>query len=89
MMFTMTLIISVILTLALPLGFRFSETQERLLAEGLASNTQVLLESLSSGAKAYLPSKNVLELGFLPSQVSALKEASFATITGVHIDNKK
>lgn len=88
-LFTTTLVVSVILTLALPLGFRFSETQERLLAEGLASNTQVLLESLTSGAKAYLPSKNVLELGFLPSQVSALKEATFATITGIHIDNKK
>ncbi|WP_255817193.1 SpoIIE family protein phosphatase [Treponema putidum] len=88
-LFTTTLVISVILTLALPLGSRFSETQERLLAEGLASNTQVLLESLTSGAKAYLPSKNVLELGFLPSQTSALKEANFATITGVHIDNKK
>ena len=87
--FTTTLIVSVILTLALPLGFRFSETQERLLAEGLASNTQLMLESLTSSAKAYLPSKNVLELGFLPSQVSALKEATFATITGVHIDNKK
>nr|WP_253719318.1 SpoIIE family protein phosphatase [Treponema sp. OMZ 789] len=88
-LFTTTLILSVILTLALTLGFRFSETQERLLAEGLASNTQVLLESLNSGAKAYLPSKNVLELGFLPSQIGALKEATFATITGVHIDNKK
>ena len=88
-LFTTTLVISVILTLALPLGFRFSETQERLLAEGLASNTQVLLESLTSGAKAYLPSKNVLELSLLTTQVSALKEANFATITGSHIDNEK
>ncbi len=81
--FTTTLVISVVLIVSIPLGVRFSANQERMLARGLESRVNVLLESLSSGARAYLPSQNLLELGFLPSQMSALDEATYATITGV------
>lgn len=88
-LFTITLVMSIILVLALPLGAIFSEREINLLAESLLSRTNVLLESLSSSAKAYLPTKNLLELEFLPSQIDALNEAEFATITGNHIDNKK
>ncbi len=80
--FTTTLVISVVLIVSIPLGVRFSANQERTLARGLESRVNVLLESLSSGARAYLPSQNLLELGFLPSQMSALDEATYATITG-------
>ena len=80
--FTTTLVISVVLIVSIPLGVRFSANQERTLARGLESRVSVLLESLSSGARAYLPSENLLELGFLPSQISALEEATYATITG-------
>ncbi|QOW61473.1 SpoIIE family protein phosphatase [Treponema pedis] len=86
---TVVLVISVILILALPLGAIFLNTQETLLAESLFSKTEVLLESLSAGAKAYLPSKNLLELQFLSSQIATVEEAKFATITGTHLQNKK
>lgn len=82
--FTTTLVISVVLLVSIPIGLRFSENQERTLAQGLESRVQVLLESLASGARAYLPSRNLLELGFLPAQMSALTEARYATITGNH-----
>lgn len=87
-LFTTILVLSVILILAIPLGSRFSETQERILGESLLSRTNVLLDALVSGTKAYLPSKNLLEIAFLPSQISALKEANFAIITGEHINSK-
>lgn len=84
--FTTTLVISVVLLVSIPIGLRFSQNQERTLAQGLESRVQVLLESLVSGARAYLPSRNLLELGFLPDQMSALGEARYATITGNHTD---
>ena len=85
--FTTTLVISVVLIVSIPLGIRFSANQEKTLALGLESRVQVLLESLASGARAYLPSQNILELGFLPAQMSALDEAMSATITGNGLDN--
>ncbi len=80
--FTTALVISVVLIVSIPLGLQFSANQERTLAQGLQSRVEVLLESLASGARAYLPSQNILELGFLPDQMAALSEARSATITG-------
>ncbi len=85
--FTTTLVISVVLIVSIPLGLRFSSNQERTLARGLESRVNVLLESLASGARAYLPSQNLLELGFLPAQIGALEEAKYATITGPGVAN--
>jgi len=84
--FTTALVISVVLIVSIPLGVQFSANQEKTLAQGLQSRVNVLLESLASGARAYLPSQNILELGFLPQQMSALGEASSATITGNSVD---
>ncbi|HOT61842.1 MAG TPA: SpoIIE family protein phosphatase [Treponemataceae bacterium] len=80
--FTTTLVVAVTLLVSIPLGLRFSANQERTLARGLESRVHVLLESLNSGARFYLPSQNLLELGFLPTQIAALAEARYATITG-------
>lgn len=80
--FTTALVISVVILVSIPLGVQFSANQEKTLAQGLQSRVEVLLESLASGARAYLPSQNILELGFLPAQMSALSEATGATITG-------
>lgn len=80
--FTMSLVISVVLIVSIPLGIQFSANQEKTLARGLESRVKVLLESLASGARAYLPSQNILELGFLPGQMTALDEALNATVTG-------
>lgn len=80
--FTALLVITVVLLIALPLSYMMTRTQEATLLAGLRDRSRVLLESLASGARAYLPSQNVLELGFLPAQVSAVPEARYATITG-------
>ena len=85
--FTASLVISVVLLVSIPLSIQFSGNQERTLVQGLESRVNVLLDSLSSGARAYLPSQNLLELSFLPSQMSALDEALTATITGDAMDN--
>ena len=86
--FTTALVISVVLIVSIPLSLQFSTNQERTLAQGLESRVEVLLESLASGARAYLPSQNILELGFLPAQMTALSEAKNATITGNAADGK-
>ncbi len=86
MFFTASLIIFIILLVSIPLGFLMITTQEQTLAQGLEQRTNVLLESLSSSVKAYLPSQNVLELSFLPNQSNALSEAKYATITGLPAD---
>lgn len=81
-LFALTLVISVIFIVSVPLGVRFSKTQKDLLAKNLFSRVQVLLESLVAAGKVYLPAKNKLELGFLPNQTTALHEARYAVITG-------
>jgi hypothetical protein len=80
--FITVLIIAVVLMVSIPLGYYMTRNQERNLAEGLVQRVSVLMESLASGARTYLPSGNTLELGVLPAQISAMKEARFATITG-------
>ncbi len=80
--FITVLIIAVVLMVSIPLGYYMTRNQERNLAEGLVQRVSVLMESLASGARTYLPSGNILELGVLPSQISAMQEARFATITG-------
>ena len=81
--FTSSLIIMIIILVSLPLGYLMTSTQEETLAEGLEEKTEVLLESLASSVKAYLPTQNVLELSFLPNQSNALKEALYTTIVGL------
>ncbi|GAB1481667.1 hypothetical protein MASR2M78_04820 [Treponema sp.] len=80
--FTIVLVAMVVAIVAAPLSILMTGTQEATLLRGLKDRSRVLLESLASGARAYLPSKNVLELGFLPAQTVAVPEASYATITG-------
>ena len=75
-------ILMVSLLVSIPLGFLMLQTQEQSLSKGLKDRVNVLLESISSGTKAYMPSENVLELSYLPGQSSALQEANFVTITG-------
>jgi serine phosphatase RsbU (regulator of sigma subunit) len=81
--FTTTLVLMIVLLVAVPLGVIMTRTQERTLAHGLEERVQVLMESLSSGVRAYLPSQNVLELSYLPGQTASLEEAQYATITGL------
>lgn len=80
--FTTFLVVAVVVLVSVPLSVQMTRTQEETLVRGLKDRSRVLLESLASGARAYLPSQNVLELGFLPAQTSAVPEARYATITG-------
>ena len=81
-LFTSFLVILIILLVSAPLGLLMIQNQEQTLATGLQERVNVLLESLSSGVKAYMPSQNVLELSFLPSQATSIQEANYATILG-------
>ena len=76
------LVFSVVLMISLPLGVYMIDTQRNTLAEGLRNKSEVLLESLATGARSYLPSETTLELGLLPNQITAMEEAVYATITG-------
>ncbi|MCK9171388.1 MAG: SpoIIE family protein phosphatase [Treponema sp.] len=80
--FTSFLVIMIILLVSIPLGINMIRTQEQTLAHGLEERVNVLLEGLTTSAKAYMPTQNVLELSYLPDQKSALDEAGYATITG-------
>ena len=81
-LFTSFLVIFIILLVSVPLGYVMLQNQEQTLVQGLQERVNVLLESLSSGVKAYMPNQNVLELSFLPSQTSSISEANYATILG-------
>ncbi len=80
--FTVFLVLMVSLLVSLPLGYIMTRSQERTLLRGLEQRVNVLLESVSSGVRSYLPTQNILELSYLPAQSSALDEAGYVTITG-------
>lgn len=82
-LFTVILVMMVVSLVSIPLGVFTNSIQEKTLASGLEERVNVLLESLSSGVKAYLPLENILELSNLPAQTSALPEAMYATISGI------
>lgn len=88
MFFSSSLVLMIILLVSLPLGFIFVKTQKGTLAEGLENRTQVLMESLAAGVKNYMPSQNVLELGFLLNQTNAMPEVDYATILGLPANNR-
>ncbi len=83
MSFTAIIVLMAILLVSLPLGYVMTRTQERALSKGLEERVNVLLSSLSSGTRAYMPAQNILELSALPEQSSAMSEANFVTIAGL------
>ncbi len=85
--FAIFLVMMIVVLVSVPLSILMTNTQESTLLNGLRDRSRVLLESLASGARAYLPSKNTLELGILPSQTDAVPEALYATITGYGMEN--
>ena len=83
------LTLTVILMLAVTLGFFITENSQLTLGTALEQRTQVLLDGLATGARTYLPSANYTELGNLPQQTSAMGgEALYATITGPSSEKK-
>ncbi len=88
-LFVILIVLAVVLMVALPLGKYMLETQHRNLVTGLKQQAEVLLESLTSGARSFLPSSNTLELGLLPGQRSAMTDGVFVSITGKSIRNEE
>ncbi|MCF7937238.1 MAG: SpoIIE family protein phosphatase [Spirochaetales bacterium] len=86
-LFITILIIVIVLMLAIALGYFMLNNQEENLADNLKQRSEVLLESIASGARSYLPSENTLELRLLPDQISAMDDARFATITGKGVED--
>jgi serine phosphatase RsbU (regulator of sigma subunit) len=80
--FTIGLVLVVVVMVSVPLYYMMTRTQQETLLRGLWDRSTVLLEGLASSARAYLPSGEVLELGFLPAQMAAIPEARYVTITG-------
>ncbi|MBN2509977.1 MAG: SpoIIE family protein phosphatase [Spirochaetales bacterium] len=86
---SITLLVTlVVLMVSVALGQYMIRTQRRSLAAGLLERSRVLLESLNSGAEAYLPGEFVVELGLLPSQSQAMNDAEYVTITGAGAGDK-
>ncbi|MCQ2589644.1 MAG: SpoIIE family protein phosphatase [Treponema sp.] len=80
--FTIIIVILVTLFLTLQNGLNMINTQQNTMADALQNKISVLLESLTSGVKNFLPTQNDLELGALPSQKDAMVEAKYVTIIG-------
>ncbi|OJF77086.1 MAG: hypothetical protein BKP49_02805 [Treponema sp. CETP13] len=85
---TSILSLSIILLVSIPLGIYMIDTQQQTLSKGLQDRTAVLLDSLSTGVKAYMPSKDVLEMSFLPNQSDSMEETNYVTILGFASDGK-
>jgi hypothetical protein len=80
--FTIVLVLLVVAMVSVPLYYMMTVTQEQTLLRGLRDRSRVLLEGLATSAKTYLQERDILELGFLPSQIAAIPEARYVTISG-------
>jgi len=78
----LTLILAVILLISIFLGNYMINTQKINLTEGLYAKSSLLLDTLVTSARTYLPTQNRLELGLLPGTIRAMEEAINTTITG-------
>lgn len=80
--FTIILVIFVTLFVTIQNGLNMVKTQEKTMTDALQNRIDVLLESLSTGVKNFLPTENDLEIGALPAQKDAMAEAKYVTILG-------
>ena len=88
-LFTLLLVVSIILVLAIPLLSHFTKTQKDLLANSLLSKTETVLENMVSGSRSYLQEQNILELALLTNQANDIDDVIFATITSQDQERKK
>lgn len=84
--FTYILIIIVVLMVMLMNAYRIIKIQETTLAQGLQNRAEVLLESVSTGVKGFLPTGQTAELTALPAQKDAMPEVKYITIIGQERD---
>ena len=86
-LFTTLLVIVTVALVAVPFGVNMLRTQRRTLAHGLSERVDMLLESLTSSTRIYMSTQNILEMNYLPDQISSLEEARYVTITGYPSNN--
>lgn len=82
--FTILLVISVVTIITIQNGTNSSSVQSRILSQGLQNRVDVLMESLASSVKNFLPVENELELSSLPAQKDAMSEIKYITIIGAN-----
>jgi hypothetical protein len=80
--FTVGIVILVVAMVSFPLYQRMTDTQRETLLQGLWDRSSVLIDGVVTSSRVFLPSNNVLELGYLPQQTAAIPEAKYITITG-------
>ncbi|MDR1058852.1 MAG: SpoIIE family protein phosphatase [Treponema sp.] len=80
--FTIVLVLLVVVMISAPLYIIMTRTQQETLLRGLWDRSTVLLDGMATNARSFLPSGDVLNLGYLPAQSAAIPEARYITITG-------
>ena len=83
--FTAILVLVIVVMVSLSFEINMTKVQERTLARALEDRVSVLLESVSSGVKSYMPYglNNIIELNYLPAQSDSFAEADYITISGL------
>ena len=76
------LILTVVLMVAVSLGFYMIESRQQTLAEGLSNRAALLLESLAVGAQDPIDTNDQENILSLVSQVEAMSDATGVIITG-------
>jgi len=77
-----SLVISIVLIVAIFLGRYMITSQQLALGQELEKRSAMLLDTLVTGGKNYLPTTQRIELRLLPNQISAMEEATYTTILG-------
>lgn len=83
-LFVVMLVVAVVGMLAVGLGTVTLTNQREILAQGLKDRVDVLMGSISSGARPLLQDagNNALSIDELPGQIMQMAEARYATISG-------
>ena len=85
--FIYLLIVGIVVAVTFENGYNSIELQSQTMASSLQNRAEVLLESLCSGVKNFLPANNLLELTSLPSQKDAMSEVKYVTIIGQNVQS--
>jgi hypothetical protein len=80
-LFTTALVVAVVGMVSTPVYIMINTTERETLLRGLWDRSSVLLESIASNVRTFLPSNNVLELSYLPEQSASIPEVVYVTIT--------
>lgn len=81
-LFTIIVIFLIIVLLSLQNGLRVVKMQTSTLSSSLQSQIDVLMESLTTGVKNFMPANNILEMTSLPAQKESMREIKYITIVG-------